>query len=157
VLIVANLIDHSDQVNPVQSVANLPAIRDETAPGAGGSPAGASQTAQGRPRLVAVASGLVARTYAEGFHIEVFGLDYETMGRALAAFGPTDLVGRSFGVLKVRIGGTEYDFSLPRRESKTAPAIADCRGAEFAADEAEASARRTSRSTPSPTIRWTDA
>ena len=41
------------------------------------------------------------------------------MGRALAPLGPTDLVGRSFGVLKVRLDGLEYDFSLPRRESKT--------------------------------------
>jgi len=28
-------------------------------------------------------------------------------------------VGRSFGVIKLRLGGDEYDFSLPRRESKT--------------------------------------
>src|ERR1700678_3120046 len=31
-----------------------------------------------------------------------------------------EVVGRSFGVIKVRgADGTEYDFSLPRRESKT--------------------------------------
>jgi tRNA nucleotidyltransferase (CCA-adding enzyme) len=73
----------------------------------------------------------------------VFGLDYESLGRALAAFGPTDVVGRSFGVLKVRIGGTEYDFSLPRRESKTG---AGHRGFAVEPDpqltEAEAAARR---------------
>ena len=77
------------------------------------------------------------------FDVEVFGLDYETMGRALARFGATDLVGRSFGVLKVRLDGVEYDFSLPRRESKTG---AGHRG--FAVEpephltEAEAAARR---------------
>lgn len=50
------------------------------------------------------------------FDVEVFGLDFERLQRALAPFGPTDVVGRSFGVLKVRLEGTEYDFSLPRRE-----------------------------------------
>ncbi len=74
----------------------------------------------GRPRLV----GGCVRDWLLGlepkdFDVEVFGLDYEAMGRALAPFGPTDLVGRSFGVLKIRLDGMEYDFSLPRRESKT--------------------------------------
>ncbi len=80
---------------------------------------------------------------AKDFDIEVYGLDYEKMGRALAAFGPTDVVGRSFGVLKVRIEGVEYDFALPRRESKTG---AGHRGFAVAPDpeltEAEAAARR---------------
>jgi len=83
--------------------------------------------------------GLVSKD----FDVEVYGLDYEAMGRALAPFGPTDVVGRSFGVLKVRIEGAEYDFSLPRRESKTG---AGHRGFAIAPDpaltEAEAAARR---------------
>jgi len=33
----------------------------------------------------------------------------------LSPFGNADLVGRSFGVVKLRLGGAEYDFSLPRR------------------------------------------
>ena len=53
------------------------------------------------------------------------------------------MVGRSFGVLKVRLDGTEYDFCLPRRESKTG---AGHRGFAVAPDpqltEAEAAARR---------------
>lgn len=77
------------------------------------------------------------------FDIEVFGLDFDQMRRALAPFGPTDVVGRSFGVLKVRLEGTEYDFSLPRRESKTG---AGHRGfavvPEPGLTEAEAAARR---------------
>jgi tRNA nucleotidyltransferase (CCA-adding enzyme) len=101
-------------------------------------------TAGGRPRLV----GGCVRDWLRGeeakdFDIEVYGLDYEKMGRALAAFGPTDIVGRSFGVLKVRIAGVEYDFSLPRRESKTG---AGHRGFAVEPDpqltEAEAAARR---------------
>lgn len=104
----------------------------------------ALRAAGGRPRLV----GGSVRDWLLGlepkdFDIEVYGLDYESMGRALAAFGPTDVVGRSFGVLKVRIEGVEYDFSLPRRESKTG---AGHRGFAVAPDstltEAEAAARR---------------
>jgi tRNA nucleotidyltransferase (CCA-adding enzyme) len=104
----------------------------------------ALRAAGGRPRLVGgcVRDWLLGLE-AKDFDVEVFGLDYETMGRALAPFGPTDLVGRSFGVLKVRIAGAEYDFSLPRRESKTG---AGHRGFAVAPDpqltEAEASARR---------------
>lgn len=77
------------------------------------------------------------------FDVEVFGLDFEAMQRALAPYGPTDMVGRSFGVLKVRLDGVEYDFALPRRESKTG---AGHRGfavePEPALSEADAAARR---------------
>jgi hypothetical protein len=76
----------------------------------------------GRPRLV----GGGVRDWLLGlapndFDIEVSGIDFETLHRTLAPFGPTDIVGRSFGVIKVRSRATseEYDFSLPRRESKT--------------------------------------
>lgn len=104
----------------------------------------ALRSAGGRPRLV----GGSVRDWLLGlepkdFDVEVYGLDYETMGRALSAFGPTDVVGRSFGVIKTRIGGQEYDFSLPRRESKTG---AGHRGFVIVPDstltEAEAAARR---------------
>lgn len=104
----------------------------------------ALRSAGGRPRLVggSVRDWLLGLA-AKDFDVEVYGMDYETMGRALAAFGPTDVVGRSFGVLKVRIAGSEYDFSLPRRESKTG---AGHRGFAVAPDpeltEAEAAARR---------------
>lgn len=104
----------------------------------------ALRSAGGRPHL----TGGCVRDWQLGlqpkdFDVEVFGLDYEKMGRALAPFGPTDLVGRSFGVLKLRLDGLEYDFSLPRRESKTG---AGHRGFAIAPDpdltEADAAARR---------------
>jgi len=104
----------------------------------------ALRSAGGKPRLV----GGSVRDWLLGlepkdFDVEVFGLDYEAMGRALAEFGPTDVVGRSFGVLKTRIAGCEYDFSLPRRESKTGSGH---RGFIIAPDpilsESEAAARR---------------
>src|SRR5687768_9722113 len=76
----------------------------------------------GRPRLV----GGGVRDWLAGlspkdFDVEVGGADFESLHRALAPFGSTDVVGRSLGVIKVRSRETssEYDFSLPRRESKT--------------------------------------
>lgn len=77
------------------------------------------------------------------FDVEVFDTDYDRLRETLAAFGPTEVVGKSFGVVKVRLEGNEYDFSLPRREKKTAPGH---RGFEVEADAslsfAAAAARR---------------
>ncbi|MGC4072440.1 MAG: HD domain-containing protein [Nibricoccus sp.] len=98
----------------------------------------------GRPRLV----GGCVRDWLLGlepkdFDVEVPGVTFEQLHRALSPFGSTDIVGRSFGVIKLRVAETEYDFSLPRRESKTG---AGHRG--FAVDpepnltDAEAAARR---------------
>jgi tRNA nucleotidyltransferase (CCA-adding enzyme) len=100
----------------------------------------------GRPRLV----GGGVRDWLLGLapkdlDVEVAGVDFETLRRALAPFGATDVIGRSFGVVKVRAAGTgaEYDFSLPRRESKTG---AGHRGFAVAPapdlSDAEAAARR---------------
>ena len=98
----------------------------------------------GRPRLVGggVRDWLLGLT-PKDFDVEVAGVDFDTLHRALAPFGATDVIGRSFGVIKVRAGGAEYDFSLPRRESKTG---AGHRGFAVAPDpglsDAEAAARR---------------
>lgn len=76
----------------------------------------------GRPRLVGggVRDWLLGQQ-PKDFDVEVAGADFESLHRALGPFGSTDIVGRSFGVIKVRsrTTGEEYDFSLPRRESKT--------------------------------------
>ena len=74
----------------------------------------------GRPRVV----GGCVRDWLLGlepkdFDVEVPGVEFETLQRVLSPFGATDIVGRSFGVIKLRLAGAEYDFSLPRRESKT--------------------------------------
>lgn len=56
------------------------------------------------------------------FDIEVFGLDYEQLAGVLARWGRPDVVGRSFGVVKLTTReGRTYDFSIPRRDSKVAP------------------------------------
>lgn len=100
----------------------------------------------GRPRLV----GGGVRDWLLGlppkdFDVEVAGIDFDRLHRALEIFGATDVVGRSFGVIKVRSArtGNEYDFSLPRRESKTG---AGHRGFHVAPNpdltDAEAAARR---------------
>jgi tRNA nucleotidyltransferase (CCA-adding enzyme) len=78
------------------------------------------------------------------FDLEVFGIGYEELEHALARWGKTDLVGRSFGVVKLTLPeGTTYDFAIPRRDSKVAPghkgfAIAF----DPAIDPAHAAARR---------------
>ena len=99
----------------------------------------------GRPRLVGggVRDWLLGLT-PKDFDVEVGGVDFDTLHRALAPFGATDVVGRSFGTIKVRgPGGAEYDFNLPRRESKTG---AGHRGFAVAPEpglsDAEAAARR---------------
>lgn len=100
----------------------------------------------GRPRLVGggVRDWLLGLT-PKDFDVEVAGGDFDRLHRALESFGATDVVGRSFGVIKVRsaASGREYDFSLPRRESKTG---AGHRGFAVAPNpsltDAEAAARR---------------
>lgn len=100
----------------------------------------------GRPRLVGggVRDALLGLD-AKDFDVEVAGIGFDELQRTLAPFGATDVVGRSFGVVKVRSDatGAEYDFSLPRRESKTG---AGHRGFAVTADptlnDAEAAARR---------------
>ncbi len=55
------------------------------------------------------------------FDIEVFGLSYEQLVNALSRWGKTDLVGRSFGVVKLLGAGNTFDFTISRRDSKVAP------------------------------------
>jgi len=49
--------------------------------------------------------------------IEVFGISYADLNEILSRFGRTDLVGKSFGVIKLTLNKKEYDFSIPRRDS----------------------------------------
>ncbi len=55
------------------------------------------------------------------FDIEVFGVTYDQLVRVLGRSGRTDLVGRSFGVIKLKVGEFVFDFTIPRRDSKVAP------------------------------------
>src|SRR5487761_1952425 len=53
------------------------------------------------------------------FDTEVYGVSFDTLAGLLADHGRIDLVGQSFGVVKLTAsGGRVHDFSLPRRDSK---------------------------------------
>lgn len=56
------------------------------------------------------------------FDIEVYGMSYDHLAAFLASRGRVDLVGKSFGVVKLSESGSHLgDFSIPRRDSKTGP------------------------------------
>lgn len=55
------------------------------------------------------------------YDIEVFNIDsFESLEKHLKPFGKVQIVGKSFGVLKLQIDEFEFDFSLPRIEKKVA-------------------------------------
>jgi len=55
------------------------------------------------------------------FDLEVFGVSYERLAKALRRWGRVDYVGQSFGVAKLTTGsGLAYDFAIPRRDRKVA-------------------------------------
>jgi len=54
------------------------------------------------------------------YDVEVYGLErLEELESILARFGSVNQVGKSFGIVKLRVGEEEYDFSFPRKELKT--------------------------------------
>src|SRR6202158_4402210 len=52
------------------------------------------------------------------FDIEVYGVAYDQLRGILPRHGRVDLVGKSFGVVNLNADDHEYDFSVPRRDSK---------------------------------------
>ncbi len=53
--------------------------------------------------------------------IELFGIkDLEALETLLAPFGKVNVVGKSFGVVKLQLDAIEVDFSIPRTEQKVA-------------------------------------
>ena len=76
---------------------------------------------RGRPYLVGgCVRDMVLGREPVDYDVEVYGLSWEDVAAILRPFGPTDVVGKSFGVIKLRLGGAEYDISLPRLDRKTA-------------------------------------
>ena len=49
----------------------------------------------------------------------VTGIPQDTLVSLLGSFGKADLVGQSFGVIKLHIGGAVFDIALPRKEKST--------------------------------------
>ncbi len=50
--------------------------------------------------------------------IEVYNLSYQQLIDALSPFGTPNLVGKAFGVIKLRRNHLEYDFSIPRKDNR---------------------------------------
>jgi tRNA nucleotidyltransferase (CCA-adding enzyme) len=76
--------------------------------------------AGGRPQIVGGAvRDMLRGEPVKDVDIEVYGLAIDRLVDLLGHFGRVDAVGRSFGVLKLRLpDGQELDVALPRRESK---------------------------------------
>lgn len=76
--------------------------------------------AVGRPLLVGgcVRDWLMGRE-PKDYDVEVYNAPQASVDRALSQFGSVDPVGRSFGVIKFRREGIDYDISLPRKDRKT--------------------------------------
>lgn len=62
---------------------------------------------------------LLLRKPSKDVDIEVYGLQPDHLEAVLARLGKVDKVGKSFGVLKLKHAGQEFDVSIPRREQKT--------------------------------------
>lgn len=50
--------------------------------------------------------------------VEVFNLDIDSLISVLEEHGKVDVVGKSFGVVKLTTQDNDYDFSLPRKDNK---------------------------------------
>jgi len=66
-----------------------------------------------------VRDALMGKTTSKDMDIELYAHHpLESIESLLSPFGKVNLVGKSFGVLKLRLEEWEIDFSLPRTESK---------------------------------------
>ena len=74
----------------------------------------------GRPYIVGgyCRDSLLGIPDSKDVDIEVFNMDPSEIKNALSGLGRAKLVGESFGVFKISLGGTEFDVSLPRIDSK---------------------------------------
>ena len=75
----------------------------------------------GRSILVggAVRDHFMGREFSKDIDVEIYGISPEILESVLGKFGHVHAVGKCFGVLKLKTSGSEYDFSLPRLESKS--------------------------------------
>ncbi len=79
----------------------------------------ALKTAGARPLLVGgCVRDQILGIPAKDFDLEIYGLDESRLIDALSAFGEVNLVGRSFGVYVLSVGGESIDIAMPRREKK---------------------------------------
>lgn len=72
--------------------------------------------AGGRPLIVGGAvRDLLLGLAPTDIDVEVYGINADTLTAALASFGRIDAVGRSFGILKLRMAKYDLDVALPQR------------------------------------------
>lgn len=83
--------------------------------------------AGGRPVVVggAVRAAIMREVWGvqiadKDIDVEVFGIGQDQLQEVLRQFGRADLVGASFGVVKLFMGDKDFDFSSPRRDNKVA-------------------------------------
>lgn len=78
--------------------------------------------AGGRPYLVGgCVRDLLTGGHPKDWDIELYGLDLDDAGAALAPFGRAQAVGKAFGVIKLKRDGHELDVASPRTEAKSGP------------------------------------
>jgi tRNA nucleotidyltransferase (CCA-adding enzyme) len=58
---------------------------------------------------------------SQDYDLEVYGLDMERLFNILVRHAKPNLVGKSFGIITMRIDGLNFDFAFPRTENKTGP------------------------------------
>lgn len=106
----------------------------------------ACRQAGGRPLVVggSVRDALLGQHEPKDIDIEVYDVaDRERFLEAMSQVGDwSDTVGRSFGVVKVRLGSENFDISLPRRDNKVGSGHRGFVVQTANLDEAEAAARR---------------
>src|SRR5271157_3283747 len=74
----------------------------------------------------------VLGTTSKDIDIEVYNIAYDDLLNFLKNYGSTDIVGKSFGVIKFRDEeGNDYDFSIPRRDSKVEGGSSASKGRGF--------------------------
>lgn len=81
----------------------------------------ALKRAGGRPFLVGgcVRDMVIGGIASKDIDIEVFGLNSKEIVKCLEQFGSVDVVGESFGVIKLTTATNDFDISLPRTERKS--------------------------------------
>ena len=67
----------------------------------------------------AIRDFLLNKDFPKDLDIEVFGVEISVLENLLSKTGKLSKVGKSLGVLKLKLDDREYDFSLPREEWKT--------------------------------------
>jgi tRNA nucleotidyltransferase (CCA-adding enzyme) len=72
-------------------------------------------------RCLLAGGGVIDHTLGleiKDWDIEVYNLTYQQVLDVLSRFGTPGLVGKSFGVVKMRKNHVEYDFSIPRKDNR---------------------------------------